>query len=97
VARRKLGTVLGALLAGVLLSLIVTGALLIDLALRRVLTPTLVDAVQRMSFWEALLSPKAVLDLWIAVRIASSPASLAAFAATLFVLGALAYLAILRR
>ena len=52
---------------------IATGILFISLLVYSFLTPTLVDAVKEMPWWEAIFAPKGTFVLWLAVRVFASP------------------------
>jgi len=64
------------LFVSAIFGLLVIFGLRLEMNVRSVLAPYLIDAVKRMSLKEAFLSPEFVLDLWIVVRIMNSPIAL---------------------
>ena len=76
---RRLRSFTARVLASIVISSLIVGLTYLDVFIRSILTPHLIDAVRNMNFVEAVFSPKGVLDLWFTIRIVSSPIFLIGF------------------
>ena len=71
--RRMLKHRVSSIVISIGIALFLYGLLWLDILYASIFTPNLLEAVKKMSFSEALFSPKHVFHLWIATHVLSSP------------------------